>query len=256
MARAGAVLGRPDWLASARRALSFIRNRLWRADAGRLFATCKDGRAHLNAYLDDYAFLLSALLEFMQVDFRGEDLEWAEELADVLLEQFEDRQGGGFFFTSHDHERLIHRGKLGYDNATPSGNGVAALALQRLGHITGETRYLSAAERTLQLFYPQLQRQPAGYATLAMALEDHLAPPRTVILRGRDAALRQWQERLRRSYRPDVLVLAIEEGLSGLPPLLDKQAGDPVNAWVCSGVKCLPPITDEAELGRVLAAPV
>jgi hypothetical protein len=254
MARAAGVFGRPDWMASARRALDFLRATLWQD--GRLLATYKDGRAHLNAYLDDYAFLLGALIETMQTGFRAEDLEWAEDLADALLDRFEDREQGGFFFTSHDHERLIHRTKPGPDNATPSGNAVAALALQRLGHLTGENRYLAAAERTLQLFHPQMGRQPAGYATLAIALAEHLAPPQLVILRGAGPQADAWRDALARSFRPNRMVLAIAADAGGLPPVLDKPAGDPVNAWVCSGVSCLPPIKDMAELERVCSQPI
>src|SRR6185369_16903443 len=104
----------------------------------------KGDRAHLNAYLDDYAFLLQALLELMQTRFRAEDYAWARELADALLDEFEDPAHGGFFFTSHDHERLFHRTKPGHDNATPSGNGVAACALIALGHLAAEPRYVDA----------------------------------------------------------------------------------------------------------------
>jgi uncharacterized protein len=143
MARAGAVFGCVDWIASAQRAADFLRATMWRD--GRLLATYKDGRAHLNAYLDDYAFTIDALLELLQSEFRAQDFEFARQLAEVLLEQFEDQRHGGFFFTSHDHEQLIHRPKPGHDNATPSGNGVAAYALQRMGHLLGETRYLAAA---------------------------------------------------------------------------------------------------------------
>ena len=82
-------------------------------------ATYKDGRAHLNAYLDDYAFMLDGLIELMQADFRAEDLAFAQALANVLLEQFEDKTNGGFFFTSDDHEKLIYRAKPTHDNATP-----------------------------------------------------------------------------------------------------------------------------------------
>jgi uncharacterized protein YyaL (SSP411 family) len=109
MAHAGRVLGRADWLASARRALEFIRRAMWRE--GRLLATYKDGRAHLKAYLDDYAFLLAAVLELLQERYASEDLAFAGELADVLLGQFEDGEDGGFFFTARDHEQLVHRPK-------------------------------------------------------------------------------------------------------------------------------------------------
>jgi uncharacterized protein YyaL (SSP411 family) len=160
---------------------------------------------------------------------------------------------------SHDHEKLIHRAKPGQDGATPSGNGVAALALQRLGHVVGEPRYLDAAERTLRLFYPGLTRQASGFVTLATALDEHLAPPTLVILRGERDAVAAWQRALARVYRPATLVIGIPLAAgeaSGLPAVLDKPAatdGAAVNAWVCRGVSCLPPIGDAVELERVLA---
>ena len=257
MARAARVFGRPEWLASARAALDFIRGTLWRegeaTGRARLLATSKDGRAHLNAYLDDYAFLLAALIELMQTEFHGRDLAFARELAEALLEQFYDAGSGGFFFTSHDHEKLIHRPKPGYDGATPSGNGVAALALQRLGHITGETRYLDAAERTLRLFYPGLAQRPGGCASLLMALEEAVEPPQVVVLRGAEGQMRQWREILDRIYLPGSLILSVAPGAADLPPSLDKPAvAGAVNAWVCQGVSCMAPVDQPERLLEVL----
>ena len=257
MARAARVFGRPEWLASARAALGFIRSTLWREGQGteraRLFATCKDGRAHLNAYLDDYAFLLAALIELMQCDFHSRDLEFAEGLAKVLLEQFYDTGPGAFFFTSHDHEKLIHRPKPVYDSATPSGNGVAALALLRLGHITGESRYLDAAEGTLRLFYPALAQHPNGCASLLMALEEALEPPRVVVLRGPEAQMLEWRQVLDRAYLPATLILALAPAATDLPPLLAKPlVPEAVNAWVCQGVTCLAPVDKLEKLLGVL----
>ena len=254
MARTARVFDEPAWLASGRRALDFVRRALWRD--GRLLATYKDGRGHLNAYLDDHAFLLDAVLELMQCKFRAEDLAFARELAELLLARFEDRAAGGFFFVSHDHEKLVHRAKPGHDNATPSGNGVAAYALQRLGHLIGEPRYLEAAERALQLFYPSLERQPSALVSLATALDEQLAPPQIVVLRGGEREVAEWQHALARAYRPAALVVGIARGVGGLPPALDKSLptdGPAVNAWVCRGVTCLPPITDLAELERALS---
>ncbi len=252
MARAARVFGRPEWLASARAALDFIRATLWQEEESsaraRLLATCKDGRAHLNAYLDDYAFLLAALIELMQTEYDKRDLAFAEGLAGVLLEQFYDPAAGGFFFTSHDHEKLIHRPKPGYDGATPSGNGAAALALQRLGHITGESRYLDAAERTLQLFYPVLAQHPSGCTSLLLALEEAIEPPRVVVLRGPPEQMRLWRRSLDRAYLPTTVILALAPGVADLPPLLAKPAvSGAVNAWVCHGVTCLPAV-DKLEL--------
>jgi uncharacterized protein YyaL (SSP411 family) len=211
-------------------------------NSGRLFATCKDARAHLNAYLDDYAFLLAALIELLQAEFRGEDLEFAESLAEVLLEQFEDRDAGGFFFTARDHEQLIHRPKSGYDNAMASGNGMAAWALQRLAAISGETRYARAAERALALFHSSMRQHPSGYAMLLIALQEQLEPPATVILRGDAPQLAPWLQTMAREYLPGTMVLAIPQGTRDLPPVLDKPVSAAVNAWLCRGVTCLPPI--------------
>ncbi len=258
MVRAARVFDQPQWLASARGAVEFIRTTLWRADderAGarkRLLATYKDGTAHLSAYLDDYAFLLDAMLELMQAEFRSADLEWARALAEVLLEQFEDREHGGFFFVSHDHERLIHRAKIGHRNDTPSGNGVAALALGRLGHVLGEPRYIEAARRTVQAFKPLIERQAGAHGTLCVALEEQLTPPTIVILRGgRDVTT--WQRELNARYLPHVLAFAIAPDTPDLPPALAKPVGGGVKAWVCQGVTCLPPLTDIVTLLSVVA---
>ena len=243
MARAGRVFGNADWLDSAQRALQFMHATMWKE--GALRATYKDGRAHLNAYLDDYAFMIDALIEVLQARFDPAHLEFAQALADALLDQFEDAEGGGFFFTGRDHERLIHRPKPGHDNATPSGNGVAAFALQRLAALTGEDRYLRAAERALELFYPTMREHPAGFGSLMIALEEAIGPPTTVILRGEAGRLAEWSRALASEHWPATLVLAIPAGTAGLPPVLDKPLDDsPVNAWVCQGVTCLLPIAD------------
>ncbi|RPJ46989.1 MAG: thioredoxin domain-containing protein [Betaproteobacteria bacterium] len=254
MARAARVFGEPAWLQSAQRAFEFVRTVLWRD--GRLLATCKDGKAHLNAYLDDHAFLLDAALELLQAEFRAADVDFARALADALLTRFADRDHGGFFFTSHDHEPLIHRTKPGHDHATPSGNGIAAYALQRLGHLLGEPRYLAAAARALQLFYPELERHPSACVSLCTALDEYLTPPRTVVLRGMAPALQAWQQQLDRRYRPDLLILTIPNEYNGLCGPLDKPPAPAGSiAWVCRGVSCLPAITDAGKLARVLDAP-
>jgi uncharacterized protein YyaL (SSP411 family) len=246
MARAAAVFGRDDWLESARRGLDFIRARLWDGSSGRgrLLAAYKDGRAHLNAYLDDHAFLLDALIELVQSDFRSADLAFARTLAETLLERFADDARGGFYFTSHDHERLIHRPKEGADNATPSGNGVAAFALNRLGHLLGEPRYLDAAARCIAAFYPAMRDYPGGFATLAMALDESLTPPAVVVVRGERPAVREWLSELLPAYRPSALILGVGDPSEDLPAALAKPgAPEAVNAYVCRGVTCLEPVS-------------
>jgi uncharacterized protein len=123
-------------------------------------------------------------------------------------------------------------------------------------HITGETRYLDAAERALRIFYPQMEAHPGGFATLAMALDESLKPPGLVVLRGAKSATRQWQRGLRGKHFSRMLLLPIGSETGHLPPVLDKAVGDPVNAWVCYGVKCLPPISQLTELENLLVTPV
>ena len=246
MARAARVFDKPDWLHSAQRAMDFVRSTLWRD--GKLLATYKDGKAHLNAYLDDHAFLLQALLELMQTGFRSVDLAFAVQLADALLARFEDKQNGGFFFTSHDHEVLIQRNKTGQDNATPSGNGIAAQTLLRLAALTGKTEYAQAAERSLKLFFPALQQAAAYHSSLCTALAEFLQPPSVLVLRGAASATDPWRSALRSRYLPDVMIIALPDDVADLPGTLAKPRGETATAWLCHGTHCLPPITRLDEL--------
>lgn len=252
MARAARVLVRADYLASAQRALDFIRTSLWRN--GRLLATCKDGKTHLNAYLDDYAYLLDALLELLQTRWRREDLELASALAEVLLDRFADPREGGFFFTANDHERLIHRPKPLGDESLPAGNGVAARVLQRLGHLVGETRYLTAAQGTLALAAESMRHLPQAHASLLAALEEHLDPPHILVIRGEGGDLAHWAGIAHHTYNPRRLVLAIPATERGLPGNLGAMTpGTGIRAYPCLGTSCEAPLEDVEVLERLLS---
>jgi len=253
MAIAARTLERAELAESATRALDFVRAKLWRD--GRLLATHKDGHSHLNAYLDDYAFLADAVLELQQTRFRPEELEFGRQLLEGMLAHFTDARGG-FFFTSDDHERLIHRSKSFSDEATPSGNGIAAFVLQRMGYLLGEPRYLQAAERTLRGGWRSLEQYPHGHASLLNGLEELLDPPEIVILRGPEVEIASWARQLRKLYAPRRLVLAVGSSVSGLPAALaDKAPTEPadgaVAAYVCRGSTCSLPLSS---LDSLLAA--
>ncbi len=253
MARAGRLLGRADFIASAERALDFIRAELWKDD--RLLATYKDGRARLPAYLDDYAFLMDGVLELLQARWRDGDLEFLTALAECLLDHFEDKENGAFFFTADDHERLIHRPKPLGDDATPSGNGVAALVLQRLGHLLGARHFLEAAERTLLAAHEAVARFPSAHCTLLAALEEYLDPPQTVVLRGAPPDMAPWLARARARYAPNRIALAIPNDAKGLSGLLaQRTARADVTAYVCAGLACREPVTTFAAFEAALAA--
>ena len=251
LAIAARVLHRPELADAAGEAVDFLRRSLWRD--GRLLAAYKDGRAHLPAYLDDYAFLADALLELLQTRWRSSDLEFARQLAAVLLSQFEDDEAGGFFFTAADHERLIHRSKTYSDDALPSGNGVAASVLCRLGYLLGELPYLDAAGRTLRAGWPMLQQYPQAHMSLVNALEDFLASTQILIIRGDAAHAARWAADLGARYAPNRMIFAVPRDAPDLPaPLAAKRAAADTVAYVCSGMTCSAPLADQSEVAREL----
>lgn len=241
MASAGRRLGEPRFIASALRALDFVKDHL--LHEARLLASWKDGRAHLNAYLDDYAFLIDAILELLQVRWRDGDVSLALSLAETLTEHFEDEAHGGFFFTADDHEPLIHRPKPFDDGSTPSGNGVAAYALHRLSLLTGDLNLRDAAERTVRAGWEGMVAHPAAHGSLLLALRELLEPPETVVLRGGDDELAPWLAQVTPGFLPHRMVLAIPPQARDLPGLLGRHhpAAAPV-AYVCGAHHCSPPI--------------
>jgi uncharacterized protein YyaL (SSP411 family) len=221
-----------------------------------LLANYKDREARLSAYLDDHAFLLDALLELLQARWSSEHLQLAVGLADTLLERFEDARNGGFFFTANDHEELIHRPKPLADESVPSGNGIAAFALQRLGFLLGDTRYLDAAERTLRAAWRAMDEYPHGHVTLLTALEEYLRHPEIVIIRGDDDAIDRWRNAAAKLYAPRRLVFAIGRDERSLPGALADRAavdGDTV-AYRCLGTHCELPVTSWEALAASLSS--
>ena len=240
MARAARCLNSTCYLASARRATDFIRNNLWARN--RFMACCSQGKSKLNGYLDDYTFMLEGLLEMLQTSWTNSDLEFAVHICESILENFEDSKKGGFFFSSHDHESLLCRLKLGSDDAIPSGNASAILGLLKLGTLIGEPRYLNSADRALRLFSAELQRQPSVNALMTTALQ-HYARGSTVIIRAREDVMDSWKEKVSSQYFPLACIFYIDSSLRPLPANLaqKKPEGEGV-AYLCSGMQCSAPI--------------
>ena len=249
LAVAARVLKREDLVHAALRCVDFLHHKLLRD--GRLMATYKDGRAHLKAYLDDYAFLADALLELLQTRWRGKDLEFAVALAEVLLEQFQD-PAGGFYFTAKDHEQLIHRHKSFADDALPSGNGIAALALQRLGYLLGEPRYLEAAERALKAAFGGLKQYPQAHMSMLDALEEYLEPVQVLIVRGTADDAGAWAREVSRLYAPRRLIFAIPADEQLPPGLAEKRAQAETVAYLCRGSTCSAPMYSLAAVAQSL----
>jgi len=252
LAIAGHILEREDLIDAAADAINFIRENL--IIDGRLYASYKDGRARFPAYLDDHAFLVEAIIELLQSRWSTEDLNFATLIADLLLVHFEDRENGGFYFTADDHESLMHRPKPLADEAMPSGNGVAAYALQRLGHLLGEQRYIDAAENALRNAWQAIDEYPHGHVTLLNALEEYLSPPEIIVIRGVAEEIDRWRDSAGKLYAPSRLVFAIDDGQEDLPGLLAERkaiAGETI-AYRCIGTHCELPVTSWEALAEQL----
>jgi uncharacterized protein YyaL (SSP411 family) len=256
MALGGRVLDEPRYLAAAAKAAGFLLDRLRQPD-GRLLHVWKDGRARLNAYLDDHAALALGLTRLYEATGEPRWIEDAAALADAMLDRFADPAGGAFFYTGSDHEALIVRQKEVIDNATPAANALAATALLRLGVLTGRERYEAAGRRAIEAVENVLRQYPTAAGQSLLALDFHLAPSREyAVIAGDDPA--EFEAAMRAvfaRYEPNAVVApspagAATAGLAALVPLLaDRPAKDGhVTTYVCQNHACKAPIVGVAGL--------
>jgi uncharacterized protein YyaL (SSP411 family) len=258
LSEAGAVLDREDYLAAARECAEFVLGSMRDAD-GRLLRTYKDGDARLNAYLEDHAFLLEALLTLYESSFERRWFERAHELAETMIARFGDPERGGLYSTSADHEELIARRKEIGDHPIPSGNSSAAMGLLRLAALTGKRDYEREAEGIFSLFAKPAIQHPESFAHLLRALDFHLSATREVALVApSDAAdprvdLADLAAVVRSTLRPHLVLAGGPEGTEQPPLMADRTTvdGHPA-AYVCENFACQLPVTDSTRLEREL----
>ncbi|NJN82635.1 MAG: thioredoxin domain-containing protein [Caldilineaceae bacterium] len=262
LAECGVILDRPDALQAAQDAARFILDEMSQPD-GKLFRSFKDGRARFNAYLEDYASFVRALIALYETTF---DLRWlaeASRLTQLMFAQFGDADNGGFFQTGLDHETLVVRRKDFIDNAIPSGNSVAAEALLRLAALTGNGVYREKAARILLLMQDAMARQPTGFGRMLCALDALLTPSQEIAIVGplQDDATQALLRTVRNRYLPHTVVAHREvggtEGERGTEnplPLLEGRGlveSQPA-AYVCENYACRLPVTTPGELEELL----
>ncbi|MFU8814214.1 MAG: thioredoxin domain-containing protein [Pseudomonadales bacterium] len=258
LARAGDQLQRADWVLAAQRATDFVRQAMF--IDGTLYATWKADVAKYPAYLDDYAYLLDGLLALLAVRWRDEDVRFAVTLADILLDRFEDKRDGGFFFTAHDHETLIYRPKPTQDDALPPGNAIAARTLLELGHLMGEQRYLDSANRTIVWARGVMEQHPAGHCAMLSALQSDRTPGEQIIIRGPSAQIDDWRRVATAGYHPWRKVYTIPyHDVRLAPPYLPKLVStslrERVVAYRCEGFSCSLPMETLDELAAAVGTP-
>ncbi len=250
-AEAAGALGRDDYRTTAIRNAEFVITGL--RQNGRLLRSWREGSARLNGYLEDYACFIDGLLSLYEVTFNPRWLEEAARLAEVMVEEFRDTARGDFYLTSRNHEALIHRPKDYYDNATPSGNSVAAIALLRLAALTGESKWVEPARSVLSLLATAMARNPYAFGNYLCALDFLLSGPRQIAINGNPAdartgaLLRQVFDR----YLPNKVVVCGEG--DDLQLLRGRTKIDNLpTAYVCRDHVCQAPVTSPEELGAQL----
>ncbi len=210
-----------------------------------MLRTYKDGQAKLNGYLEDYAFYADGLLALYEATFEVRWFAAARGLADTMLAQFADEEGGGFFDTSADHEALLTRPKDLYDNATPSGNSVATDVLLKLGEYTAEQRYREPAERLLAGLRDAMAQHPTAFGHLLCALDLWFSPPRELAVVGPPdsdvarAALEPFDPNAIVAFGPaeDIPLLEGKGYVDGKPAV-----------YVCERFACRAPVVEPREL--------
>jgi uncharacterized protein YyaL (SSP411 family) len=246
------VTGDEKYLQAAKKAVGFVETKIAAGD-GRLQRTFKDGKAKLNAYLDDYAFYVGGLLDLFSVDSRPEYLEKAIKYTDFMLKHFWDEKEANLFFTSDDHEKLIVRTKNFYDLAIPSGNSVAASNLLRLYHYTQDNSYLDRALKIMKAAARPAAENPFGFGQMLNAIYLYVKRPVevTVITNGK-SGIAEW---LNKQFVPDginAVVRASELGSLQKYAYFKGRQGDGETAFVCRNFTCSLPIKSQKELEKLL----
>ena len=258
LAEAIKILPHPSYLEAANRTLDFIFTKMFRG--GHLLHTYKSGTAKILGYLDDYAFLAAGLLDLFEATVNRAHLDRALELAEIMLHEFWDEAGGGFFYTGRSHERLIAQSKPIFDGSIPSGNAVATQVLLRLYHYTGKEDYLKRAEMILRAYYNAMENQPFGFAHMLAALDFYIQKPKEVVLVGdkKDPETAELLTKIHSLYLPNMtLQLASpDDSLDKISSLLagKKQFEGKSTVYVCHNFTCSRPVVEWDELKPLLDA--
>ena len=247
MAMGYQLTGRPEYLAACEKSAEFVLTTLSQ-DNGLLLRTYRDGKSHLNAYLEDYSYFIAGLIALYEASFEPRWLTEAERLADIMIDQFGDAAGDGFFFTGKAHETLIVQSKSAYDGATPSGASMAIHSLLRLAKHLDKPEFHDKAVETLLLYFHQMEGMPSGSGQLLCELAFLLSTPKEIAIVGEksDARTDAMLGALHSTYQPNKIV-ALSESADGqtLPLLAGKtQIDSNTTAYVCENYVCQAPTTD------------
>jgi uncharacterized protein YyaL (SSP411 family) len=246
---------------AARRAASFIRDRMWNAGTATLLRRFRAGEAGIEAYAEDYAYLIFGLLELFQADPLTEWLEWAAELQRRQDELFCDDEGGGWFSTTGRDASVLVRVKEDYDGAEPTASSVSVLNLLTLSHLIEEqgAGWAEKTEKTLRLFANRLEQIGRAVPMMATALSVYTAGPQQIVIVGRSDGGAALRRAVADRYLPFAVVIDTDQGdraalartlpfVAAMTPVDGKAA-----VYVCRNFTCRMPATTVEELERELS---
>ena len=248
--------GKDLYLDIARRSLGFIEYNLPQVE-GRLLHVWKDGIAKINGNLDDYAFLVSALIDMFEVTFDDKYLQWAGEITDIMIDIFHDKDRGGFFNAVAEPERLFYRLKTGADQSIPSGNGIAAMNLLKLSSYRDNSEYKAMAEEVIRLYYNEAKEAPFNYASILSAALFCLGGATEITIVGNKESddAKMLLRKIEEAYIPDMVIYVADETSEEkeVMPQFSKgksQKNGKVTVYVCKNFTCSEPLTEPGEIER------
>ncbi len=255
MAMGYQLTGKSEYLTACENSVKFVLTTLSQEN-GLLLRTYRSGKSHLNAYLEDYSYFISGLIALYEASFDSRWLKEAERLANIMIDQFGDENGDGFFFTGKAHEALIVQSKSAYDGATPSGASMAIHGLLRLAkHLDNPVLHETAVD-TLKLYFNQMESMPSGSGQLLCELSFLLSTPKEIAIIG-EIGIERTKEiltTLHNMYIPNKIVgLSDPNEENRLPLLANKpQVDGNSTVYVCENFACQTPTCNVDEFVELL----
>ena len=245
------VTGNNNYYDSAKKCFDFIKNNMWVNN--KLYA-CYHDKPCFNAYLDDYAFLSKACIEFLKIDWNEEDFSFLESLTDTLLDSFQDKENGGFYYTSDTHEELIYRPKSYMDESLPSGNSIATEVLSELYELTGNNKYIKAVDKSISSAADSINRSKFSHCSLYLAAPNIKISKKLIIIRCELEKMDKYKKNIYalNTMNDNIYFIANNENVT-IKGIKDKINQGRFTAYVCQNNTCSEPIKDYESLHAIIS---
>ncbi|MFX0071931.1 MAG: thioredoxin domain-containing protein [Candidatus Hermodarchaeota archaeon] len=260
LAKYSRIINEPKYLKAAKSATEFILSKMMNPK-GRLLHRFRDNKAEIEAYLNDYTFLIWGLIELYETTFDSYYLKTALHLNEILIEHFWDNDIGGFYFTADDSEKLIVRTKEIYDGAIPSGNSIAILNLLRLSYITGNNELEEKADILSRVYAEKIRTSPAAYIQFLIAVDFTVGPTYSLVIAGDSTTkdTHQMIQEINKHYLPNKVIIyrPTDNSSTGIDDLSNfigwfDKINEKATAYVCANKTCKPATNDLSKMVEYL----